>query len=471
MDDKNQLLRSIPQVERLLQNPEITRFMSDIGRARVADVVRVIIGEFRDSVEKGERPDEAGIVPAIAAECRRIRRGRLQRVINGTGVIIHTNLGRSPVSGAVLKKMAAELSGYCNLEYDLAGRERGRRGGFAEELICQATGAEDAVIVNNNAASVFLILSEFARGREVIVSRGELIQIGGGFRIPDIMAQSGAILVEAGTTNVTVIDDIRAAATDRTAMIFSMHRSNFKIIGFTEEPSPAELAALRDELSERQGWPVLYVRDLGSGNLVDDDRLPRPFDPAVAAELGQGADLVCFSGDKLLGACQAGIIIGKKELVARVRKNPLMRILRADKFAYFILQEVLLEYINGGFENLPLWRALLSDAAVLSGRIGKFIRAMADPGKKSVVKRVPTRSVIGGGAMPGFEMESRGVRINIPGAAPDEVYAAFAATDPPVIGSIVDGHYTLDFSTIGDGEAATLARAADAVIALLTGRR
>jgi L-seryl-tRNA(Ser) seleniumtransferase len=464
MEDKNQILRNIPQVEKLLQADEISRFTGSIGRAAVADAIRDILAEIRSKAGKGEPVDLENIIPSVVSRCRLKQRDKLQRVINGTGVIIHTNLGRSPISADILKKLASDCSGYCNLEYDLVEQQRGRRGGFAEELLRGMTGAEDALIVNNNASSVFLILSEFARGREVIVSRGELVQIGGGFRLPDIMQQSGAVLVETGTTNITAIEDYRRAVTDNTAMIFSCHRSNFTVQGFTESPALRELAALKDE-------GIIFARDLGSGNLTADQRLPRNFEPTVRSEIDQGPDLVCFSGDKLLGGCQAGIIVGRKDLVGRLRKNPLMRMLRVDKITYYILQETLIRHVNGENDTISLWRIMHQDKKAIGARINRFLRLITGPAGRKMVQRTATMSTIGGGAMPGYQMESLGVQVDIPGISADDIYASLAGSDVPVIGVIIDGICTIDFSAILDSDVPAVAEAVNRLIGLHEGNR
>jgi L-seryl-tRNA(Ser) seleniumtransferase len=458
MNDKNAILRNIPQVEKLLQSDEIRGFIPEIGRPAVTETIRAVLAGVRAKAERDEPVDLEGIVPAVSSACAITRLRKLRRVVNGTGVIIHTNLGRAPLGGDIFERLADEISGYCSLEYDLATGKRGGRGGFAEDLLCGLAGAEDALIVNNNASSVFLILSEFARGREVIVSRGELVQIGGGFRLPDIMRQSGAILVEIGTTNITTIDDYRAAVTENTAMVFSCHRSNFKMQGFTESPPLRDLSALKNE-------KIVFVRDLGSGNLNEEQKMFRPFEPTVRAELEQGPDLVCFSGDKLLGACQAGIIVGSREMVGRLRRNPLMRMLRVDKVTYFILQETLIRHVNGEYDDIVLWDIMKQTKKELSARISRFMRAVKSPNKKQIIKKVATQSTIGGGAMPGFQMESAGVRIDLPGVSAEEVHSSLISSGVPVVGTIIDGHYTLDFRTILDADVPAAAGAVDRLIA------
>jgi L-seryl-tRNA(Ser) seleniumtransferase len=314
------VLREIPQVEKLLQDEEIEGFIPVIGKGSAADCVREGVSSYREALIAGAEADSQKLKDEIIKKLKIKSSERLQRVINGTGLIIPTNLGRAPLGEGIFEILKKNISGYCNLEYHIPSKKRGKRGGFAEELICQMTKSEDALIVNNNASSVFLILNELAKGGETIVSRGELIQIGGGFRIPDIMNQSGTTLVEVGTTNITTLADFKNAVTENTKMIFSAHTSNFRLEGFTEAPTLKELSTLKND-------KIVFVRDMGSGNLVND-WMPGRFEQTVYHETAQGADLVCFSGDKLLGGCQAGIIVGKREIIAKLRKNPLMRMLR-----------------------------------------------------------------------------------------------------------------------------------------------
>lgn len=454
MNNTNNILRNIPQVEKLLQNNEIAAFVPEIGHTIVTEIIRKVIDLFRKKIQSGIDVPLDKIVPAIIKNCGIKKLHKLQKVINCTGVIIHTNLGRSPLGADIFSEAGEALSGYCNLEYQLTTGKRGKRGGFAEELICNMTSAEDALIVNNNASSVFLILNEFARGREVIVSRGELIQIGGGFRIPDIMNQSGARLVETGTTNITELNDFRNSITGNTSMLFSAHKSNYKIEGFSRSPSLKELAELKNE-------NILLVRDLGSGNLISSNELPANFEQTVGQELSQGADLLCFSGDKLMGGCQAGIIIGKKELIAKLRKNPLMRMIRVDKITYYIIQETLLMYDNGAHENIPLWSVIFQDKKSISGKITRLMRNIKNPMKKDLVKRVNTMSTFGGGTLPALEVESAGVEILLPGVKPDDLYNKMISLDLPVIGTIIEDRYTLDFMTVFDEDIPYIASVID----------
>ncbi len=440
--DVNDSLKNLPQVEKVLQREEILPFLNSISPSGVKAVVRAEIDLWRGYIRNGKEFDEAGFIEGVCGGCKARSLEKIGRVINATGVVIHTNLGRSPLSGEILQRMAREMSGYCNLEIHLPDRGRGGRGGFAEDLVSDLAGAGDSLLVNNNAASVFLILSEFARGKEVIVSRGEAIQIGGGFRIPDIMAQSGASLVEVGTTNITTIDDYRNAVSGNTGMIFSAHRSNFRMEGFTESPSLSEMASLKNE-------NIIFVRDLGSGNLFPAPELSSPIDPPVRQELAQGPDLLCFSGDKLLGACQAGIIAGRRDLVKRLRKNPLMRMLRMDKLSYYILQESLLAYSRGERHLLPLWNMLFQSQNVIDRRIRSFMRRVPSD-IKACMKKMPTRATLGGGSMPGYEIPSSGIMVTLPGKSPDSIAEHLAAVDVPVVGVISNGAFVLDFFTILD---------------------
>ncbi len=453
MAEKSEILRNIPQVEVLLREEHLQQHISRIGRSVVVGIVRDEIEKFRSAVMNGGTAAPEDLHSAINAACETKRLEKLQHVINGTGVIIHTNLGRSPLSEKMLTLLKDELSGYANLEYHIPSKGRGKRGGYAEELMCHLTSAEDTLIVNNNAAAVFLMLNEFCTGKEVIVSRGELVQIGGGFRVPEIMARSGAHLVEVGTTNITSIDDYRNAITENTAMILSVHRSNFALEGFTAEPSLKEISSLKNET-------VLFGRDLGSGNLVFDPRLPKPFEPTISHELSQGADIISFSGDKLLGGSQAGFLVGGKDLISRLRRNQLMRMLRVDKITYFLIQETLLSYVNGCFEELPVWNMILQDIKTIQGRVNRFLRRIP-PEHRQHITRTPATSTFGGGAMPARELASAGVRITVPGISPEEIYDHFITAGTPAAGVVIDGTFTFDFRTIFDRDIIPLAASAE----------
>ncbi|MFH0976429.1 MAG: L-seryl-tRNA(Sec) selenium transferase [Spirochaetota bacterium] len=457
MENLENILKQIPQVEKILQSENISGFIPNLGRGIIVNIIREEIRKFRENFEKDHDIDIELLMSSIVQACADKKREKLQRVINGTGVAIHTNLGRAPISEDTLRNLATELSGYSNLELDVQQGKRGKRGAFAEELICSLTSAEDALIVNNNAASVFLILSEFASGKEVVISRSELVQIGGGFRIPDILKQTGAKLVEVGTTNITEIDDFRKAITENTAMVLSVHQSNFKIEGFSKYPSLKELSGLKSE-------SVLFVRDLGSGNILVDARFPKTFEPTVTHELLQGPDIVCFSGDKLLGGCQAGIIVGRKDLIRRLKKNPLMRMLRVDKITYYLMQETLIHYSNREIEKISLWNVIFQNKKTLGNKINRLTKKVKSENKKEIITRVSTKSMFGGGALPTLKIESAGIQINIPCLSGKDIYNKFLSCKTPIAGYIVDDKFTLDLRTIADNEIPEVAEAIDRLL-------
>jgi L-seryl-tRNA(Ser) seleniumtransferase len=455
MSNINELLRNIPQIEKLMQDSDIACLIDEIGRGIAADIVRDCVEKHREAVINGAAIEISSLKKNIISNIKLKISEKLQRVINGTGVIIHTNFGRAPLGENIFNKLKDQLSGYCNLEFHIPTKSRGKRGGFAEELICHITGAEDALIVNNNASSVFLILREFARGKEVIVSRGELIQIGGGFRIPDIMKESGAVLVETGTTNITTIEDYKSAITKDAAMIFSAHTSNYKIEGFSESPSLKELSKLKNK-------KIIYVRDLGSGNVVQAENDFGKFEQTVYSEITQGPDIICFSGDKLLGACQAGIIVGNRSFVSRLRKNPLMRMLRVDKITYMILQETLIEYVNDNKKNIELWKLIMQKN--IMAKANGFLSIMQERGISDCFKITETKAAYGGGSMPGIELDSYGVEISMPKIKPSELNDFFLSHTPPIIGIVRDNRYIIDFFTVFERDLDVIVNAAESLV-------
>jgi len=450
-------LRSIPQIEQILQKKEILNFIDILGHPGVTKTIREETEKIRAQIIKNQTVEEETLYKNIINALRKKKQSRLQRVINGTGVVIHTNLGRSPLHPKIIEKLQKTVSGYCNLEYDLHSQKRGKRGGFAEELICDLTGAEDALIVNNNASSVFLILNQFAKGKEVIISRSELIQIGGGFRIPDILNQSGAKLVEVGTTNITEIEDFKNAITEQTGMIFSAHQSNYSIKGFTKATSLKEMASLKNE-------SILFVRDLGSGNPVLEKNLPANFEQSISNELKQGPDILCFSGDKLLGSTQAGIIIGKKELIAKLKKNPLMRMLRVDKITYFILQETLLLYANNRFKDVPIWEKIFQDKKPLTQKATSILKKIKSEQKKSCIKKIKSRATYGGGSMPTVEIESLALEISLPNKSPEWINSYFINEENPIIGIIENNRYKIDLFSIFKEEIPAIAKSIEKLL-------
>ena len=372
-------------------------------------------------------------------------RGSLIPVINVTGVVIHTNLGRAPLADAALQRVQQVARGYASLEYDLAAGQRGSRHVHAEALLTSITTAEAAVVVNNNAAATLLILAALGNGREVIVSRGELVEIGGGFRVPDVMAQSGAMLREVGTTNRTRVADYSASIGPRTALLLRVHPSNFRIEGFTERPALAALvAAARDG-----GVPL--VEDLGSGSLIEG----LADEPTVQASIAAGVDLVCFSGDKLLGGPQCGIIVGRRALVDRCKTHPLMRAVRVDKLTLAALEGTLLEYVAGrASETVPVVRMIQETIDSLEGRAEMLAQELHEHGW--TVSLVSGGSAIGGGSAPGIELPTVLVAIEWPGLSPDALEQRLRRLDPPIIARIEHDRVVIDLRTVNERQEITL---------------
>lgn len=441
-------LRLLPSVDSLLNDPSLRALESQCGHEVLVETVRAILDQAREEILAGHSFGSAQTKPAptrteladtIAQRVSVVLRPSLRPVINATGVIIHTNLGRAPLSAAAIAAMQEVGAGYSNLEYDLEAGQRGSRYTHATDLLRRLTGAEAALVVNNNAAATLLILTALARGREVIISRGQLVEIGGGFRIPEVMAQSGARLVEVGTTNKTYLRDYAAAITEETAMLMRVHTSNFRITGFTHATSLEELVALGRE----RGIPVLD--DLGSGSLLDTTAFGLMPEPTVQASIQVGADLVCFSGDKLLGGPQAGIIVGKAELIERIKRFPMTRALRVDKTTLAGLQATLLSYLRGtATEEIPVWRMISAPAADLRRRA----QAWADQlrGLDVSVKVQPAESTVGGGSLPGETLPTYVLAIAV--ESPDSLAAALRASEPPVITCIEKEQVLLDPRTV-----------------------
>ena len=368
--------RRLPSVDRLLGDPALVAAAEAHGHGLVVDAVRATLEAARAEIAAGApAPNTADLVAEALNRVQAAVSETLIPVINATGVIIHTNLGRAPLSAAAQAAMEGVTRGYSNLEYDLDAGERGSRYVHAEALLCRLTGAEAALVVNNNAGAVFLALSALARDREVVISRGQLVEIGGGFRIPDVLRQSGAQLVEVGTTNRTHVRDFQEAIGAETAVLLRVHSSNFKQIGFTAEVSLAEMVGL----GHASG--VLVVDDLGSGTLLDTSRYGMVREPLVQESVSAGADLVTFSGDKLLGGPQAGLIVGRGELVSRLRKHPLTRALRVDKGTLAALQATLLHYVRGEAEReIPVWQMIAAPNETLGVRAGDLSASLRSRG-------------------------------------------------------------------------------------------
>ena len=437
-------MREIPSIDSLLQRPAVRALSDRHGRWPVVCAVRAATDALRRRAAAGEpRPDDvaAAVEREIPALLDALTSASLKPVLNATGVILHTNLGRAPLAAAALERAAA-LGGYSNLEFDLASGGRGRRDVHAEKLLCQLTGAEAAVVVNNNAAATLVTLAALAAGREVIISRGELVEIGGGFRVPDVMAQSGAVLREVGTTNRTRVADYAAAIGDRTAAILRVHPSNFRIEGFTERPALDALSAIARRFN------VLLIEDIGSGWIAGE---PPPAvlgdEPVPRVSLAAGADVVLFSGDKLLGGPQAGIVAGRETAVAAVRRHPLMRAMRIDKLRYAALEATLQEYVAGRADHtVPVARMIAMTADEIALRAEALASTLRGPDLS--IDIVDGMSTIGGGSAPGSQLPTALMALNQAGRSAAQLESALRTGTPPVIVRIDKDRVVIDLRTV-----------------------
>ena len=440
----------LPSVDELLRSPAGQVSLGRHPRWAVVEAARAEIA--RERAWPGSDREDLGRLDLIERLGERLEarvlallRPSLRRVLNATGVVLHTNLGRAPLAERAVARLEAVAAGYSTLEYDPRARGRGSRQDHLQASLTALTGAEAAAVVNNNAGAVLLALAAVAAGREVVVSRGELVEIGGGFRIPDVMRASGARLVEVGTTNRTRLADYQGASTPETAAWMKVHRSNFALVGFTAEVGLAELAAGRPA-----GVPLLV--DLGSGALVDLAPFGLPGEPPVSRVLQQGADLVAFSGDKLLGGPQAGILVGRRDLIERVRKHPLARALRPDKLSLAALEATLEIYREGeaaAFAEIPTFRSLTVALPELERRKDQLLAALAAAALPIVVGARRLRSAVGGGAVPLAEPESWAVTVQHPSLSADQVAARLSAAPLPLVVRIADGEVVLDVRTLG----------------------
>jgi L-seryl-tRNA(Ser) seleniumtransferase len=442
-------MRSIPSIEQLRQRPALLALETTYGRTAIVDALRAEAAALR---AQPSTDDDAGRVIG-ALEQRAIARlagasrPSLRRVINATGVIIHTNLGRAPLAAVAAARVAELGGGYTNLEYDVAAGARGKREVHAERLLCRLTEAEAAIVVNNNAAATLLVLAALAVGREVIISRGELVEIGGGFRVPEVLSQSGALLREVGTTNRTRAADYAAAISDRTALILRVHPSNFKIEGFSERPTLRQLV----DVGRRFDVPV--AEDAGSGWLrtvsAASDSIANVLrdEPVITESIIAGADVVMFSGDKLLGGPQAGIIVGRDSIVRRVRAHPLMRALRVDKLTYAALEATLEEFAAGRERTTVPVAAMM---AMPLDVIDRRARAVADSltGKGFTARVEDGESTIGGGSVPGAILPTRLVTIEHPSRSADETASHLRHHDIPIVARIQNGRVMVDLRTV-----------------------
>ena len=448
--------RDLPSIDRLLAEVRVVALIERHGRESVAALARAVLGEYRQAIAEAGAPPAQPVADAVVARAAATLRPSLVRVVNATGVIIHTNLGRAPLSRAAIEAMQRVAGGYSNLEYDVEAGERGSRFSHLDDTLCRITGAEAGIAVNNNASALLLALSALCRDREVIISRGQLVEIGGGFRIPDVMRQSGAHLVEVGTTNRTYLRDYAEAITDRTAAILRVHSSNFRVVGFVEETPLAALASLARERG------LLLLDDLGSGALLDTRDFGLAAEPMVQDSVRAGADVVLASGDKLLGGPQAGIAVGRSETIEAMRRHPLARAVRADKTTIAALAATLDHYARGEAATvIPIWRMIAADSGTLRRRARRWARACGGH-----ARAIPGHSTVGGGSLPGEELPTTVCAVDAPpgsgaGGNADAFAAALRAAAPPIIARIAEDRVLLDPRTVDPSEdqhvAATLA--------------
>jgi len=456
-EDRQRYLRALPAVDELLRHPQSQGHLRIHSKELIVESIRRVLERKRQAILRSADEQEARsvemsqthLLSAIQEELAAARRPSLRPVINATGVVLHTNLGRAPLCAEALRNIVDIARGYSNLELDLSTGERGSRYSHVEEILCRISGAESALVVNNNAGAVLLALNSLAEGKEVIVSRGQLVEIGGSFRIPDVMRKSGACLVEVGTTNRTHLEDYVRAIGEKTALLLKVHTSNFRILGFTAEASLKELIAL----GRTRGVPVM--EDLGSGCFVDLSPYGLEKEPTVQEAIEAGADLVTFSGDKLLGGPQAGIILGKTKYLDLLKKNPLNRALRIDKLTLAGIEATLREYLEGarGIKNLPVFDMLLGSVQELERR-GKRLRRklIRDVSSLCEVNLKKETSQVGGGALPLQALATIVIALRPLKTSAANLEARLRDGDPPVIARVKEEEVLLDLRTVAETE-------------------
>ncbi len=452
---KENVLRHLPSIDQLLRRESLQILIAEAGRDTVRDRLRDVIAELRLEIA-----DSNGALTTDAHELtgeierrlhsRLVRRQsmQMQRVINATGVVLHTNLGRAPLSRAAISAIERVAGDYCNLEYNLTIGQRGKRGTGLEAMLCEMIGCDAAAVVNNGAAAVLITLNTLAEHGEVIISRGELIEIGGSFRIPDVIEKSGARIREVGTTNRTRLSDYEKAINEETRVILRAHPSNYRIKGFTEKPLLSDLA----QLAHARNLPLF--EDLGSGCLIDLKHLGIPDEPTVASSLKAGVSIVSFSGDKLLGGPQAGIILGDAEFIKRIKSNPLMRALRVDKLTYAALEATISSYAaDRAIEEVPALAALSLTKVDLERRARALVRRAKNVVKGLELKLIDGFSVVGGGSAPEVQLPAKLISVTSGQMTAVEIEEKLRQNTPPVIARIVDGQLTIDLRTVSaEGE-------------------
>ena len=449
---KSELFRELPSVDELTRSPGFRSLAKTHGNIAVTDAARAVLAELRQQISSGMLNASAlqlaveGIDGAIEKQVRKSLSPSLRTVINATGVILHTNLGRAPMGGEAVRHISQTATQYSNLEFDIASGERGKRDVHVDRLFRKLLAGEgpdvSTIVVNNNAAAVLLALNTLAEGGEVIVSRGELVEIGGSFRIPDVMAKSGAKLCEVGTTNRTRTSDYEKAITERTRLLLRVHRSNFEITGFTERPSTEELVAL----AKKRGIPLM--EDLGSGALVDLTNFGLSQESTVLDSLRSGVDVVTYSGDKLLGGPQAGIISGRPDLVSRMRSNSLFRALRVDKLTYAALEATLLSYVKHEYAAIPTLAMMSLSKEEIGARADALVRSVESMPSSLKLEVIDGDSVVGGGAAPSSVLPTRLIAITSANLSADELSARLRSSDPPIVARVEQGRVLLDLRTV-----------------------
>lgn len=428
--------REIPAVDALLQTRQAAELVAQFGRPLTLEAIRATLDELRDELKDGKTaPERSSILLRVQKHLEDWLEPTLIPVINATGVILHTNLGRAPLSRAALQALTNLAGGYSSLEYNLEKGVRGSRELHAEALLTRLTGSEAALVVNNNAAAVLLVLTALAHRKRVIISRSQLVEIGGGFRIPEVMAQSGAKLVEVGTTNKVHPSDYANALQEPASLVMRAHHSNFKLVGFTSEPTVDELVAVAHQAG------VFFMDDLGSGSLIDTARFGLAHEPTVQESIYAGADLVCFSGDKLLGGPQAGIIVGRKALLEKIKKHPLARAMRADKLCLAALVATLLHYVRDEAEReIPIWQMIAKTPEQILARAHYWTEEI------QAGSVIPGQSTVGGGSLPEETLPTHLLALQVPQL--NRFLARLRAMNPPVIARIENERIVLDPRTV-----------------------
>ena len=440
--------RDIPSIEIIASDEIIAAKSASFPRPLLIEIIRSAV----ETVKSRLKSETSGISYSdlqreITGELERTLRKKIARVINGTGILVHTNLGRAPLSEQLFENIKSHLTGYGNLEYDVNSGRRGKRGELAEKYLAFLSESEAGTVVNNNAAALFLILNTLADRKKVVISRGEMVQIGGGFRIPDIIRKSGARLLEIGTTNVTTLEDYHTALQEKPALILKVHRSNFAVSGFTDEVGLKALV----ELANSSDIPV--INDLGSGVFIDTTEFAGQWEPTVQSSVHSGAALTCFSGDKLLGGVQAGLIVGQKDLIDRVKRNPVYRALRVDKTVFSAVEELFGYYLDGTWkESIKLWRLAAVKESELYER-GRLILRQVEAGDKIILEG--SRGEMGGGALPGIALPSVALVFRSR-LSPQKLATLFRATDPPIIGRVSEEHFMIDLKAIDETDSILL---------------